>query len=54
MWERKIAKIHPHQYVIVVVRSEAVAFAAISMVYPDPFQHKVHFGPKSAFEEMQL
>jgi hypothetical protein len=32
-----------------VVRSEAVAFAAISMGYRDPLQHKVHFEPKSTF-----
>jgi hypothetical protein len=29
----------------------AVAFAAISMGYRDPLQHKVHFEPKSTFEE---
>lgn len=32
----------------------AVAFAAISRGYRDPLQHEVHFGPKSAFEEMPL
>lgn len=32
----------------------AVAFPAISMGYHDPLQHKVHFEPKSAFEEIQL
>jgi hypothetical protein len=35
-----------------MVRSEAVAFVAISMGCCDPLQHKVHFEPKSAFEEM--
>jgi hypothetical protein len=34
-----------------MVRSEAVAFAAISMSYRDPLQHKMHFEPKSTFEE---
>jgi hypothetical protein len=37
-----------------LVRSEAVAFVAISMGCRDPLQHKVHFEPKSAFEEMPL
>jgi hypothetical protein len=38
-----------------MVRSEGVvAFVAISMGYRDPLQHKVHFEPKSAFEEMPL
>jgi hypothetical protein len=32
----------------------AVAFTAISMGYRDPLRHKVHFGRKSAFEEMEL
>jgi hypothetical protein len=32
----------------------AVAFGAISMGYRDPLKHKVHFEPKSTFEEMAL